>query len=61
MERTAVRTALLLSPRTPRAVALSALAASSRPVWERLAGDPATDPLLAACARSLLAGKSEGV
>lgn len=54
MERTAVRTALLLSRRTPRAVALSMLSRSSRPVLERLAGDPSADPLLAACARSLL-------
>ena len=37
MERTAVRTALLLSPRTPRAIALSLLTSSERPVWERLA------------------------
>lgn len=54
MERTAVRTALLLSPRTPRAVALSLLSGSGRPVLSRLADDPSTDPLLAACARSLL-------
>ena len=57
MARTAVRTALLLSPRTPRAVALSLLTSSERPVWERLAGDPSADALLAACARSLLAGE----
>lgn len=54
MERTAVRTALLLAPHTPRAIALSLLTSSARPVWERLAGDPSADPLLAACARSLL-------
>lgn len=57
MERTAVRAALLLSPRTPRAIALSLLTSSERPVWERLAADPSADPLLAACARSLLAGE----
>lgn len=54
MARTAVRSALLLSPRTPRGVALSLLPSSSRPVLERLATDPAADPLLAACARTLL-------
>ena len=54
MERTAVRSALLLSPRLPRAVALSMLSRSARPVLERLASDPAADPLLAECARSLL-------
>jgi len=56
MERTAVRSALLLSKRTPRALALSLLSSSERVVWERLAGDPSADPLLAACARSLLEG-----
>jgi hypothetical protein len=56
MERTAVRTALLLSPRTPRGIALSLLTSSGRPVWERLAQDPSADRLLAACARSLLEG-----
>lgn len=61
MERTAVRTALLLSPRTPRAVALSVLASSGRPVWERLSGDPSADPLLSACARSLLEGRAGAV
>ncbi|MFN7988291.1 MAG: hypothetical protein U0529_12530 [Thermoanaerobaculia bacterium] len=60
MERTAVRTALLLSPRTPRAIALSLLTSSERPVWERLAQDPSADSLLAACARSLLAGERPG-
>jgi hypothetical protein len=57
MARTAVRTAVLLSPRTPRAIALSLLASSVRPVWERLARDPSADPLLAACARTLLEGQ----
>lgn len=62
MERTAVRTALLLSRRTPRAIALSLLPRSERPVLSRLAGDPSADPLLAACARSLLApAESRGV
>lgn len=56
MARTAVRTAVLLSPSTPRAVALSLLPSSVRTVWERLAGDPSADPLLAACARTLLEG-----
>lgn len=56
MARTAVRTAVLLSPSTPRAVALSLLTSSVRAVWERLAGDPSADPLLAACARTLLEG-----
>ena len=60
MERTAVRIAVLLSGRTPRSVALSLLTSSVRPVWERLAADPAADPLLAACARSLLEGRGEG-
>ena len=60
MARTAVRAALVLSPRTPRAIALSLLSSSERPVWERLAGDPSADPLLAACARSLLEGRSPG-
>lgn len=55
--RTAVRMAVLLSPRTPRAIALSLLASSVRPVWERLASDPSADPLLAACARTLLEGQ----
>lgn len=54
MERTAVRAALLLSARTPRPLALSLLSRSPRPVLERLASDPAADPLIAACARSLL-------
>ena len=57
MARIAVRTAVLLSPRTPRAVGLSLLASSVRPVWERLAMDPTADPLLAACARTLLEGQ----
>jgi hypothetical protein len=56
MARTAVRTAVLLSPRTPRPVALSLLTSSVRPVWERLVEDPSADPLLAACARTLLEG-----
>lgn len=56
MARTAVRTAVLLSPRTPRSVALSLLTSSVRPVWERLVEDPSADPLLAACARALLEG-----
>jgi hypothetical protein len=56
MARTAVRTAVLLSPRTPRPVALSLLTSSVRPVWERLVEDPSSDPLLAACARTLLEG-----
>lgn len=60
MERTAVRTALLLSPRTPRPVALSMLSRSARPVLERLASDPSADPLLAACARSLLEERAGG-
>lgn len=61
MERTAVRSALLLSPHTPRPVALSLLASSGRVVLERLAEDPGADPLLAACARELLRGrKPEG-
>ena len=60
MERSAVRTALLLSARTPRPVALSLLRRSSRPVLERLAEDPAADPLLAECARSLLDGPPSG-
>lgn len=55
MARNAVREALLLSPRTPRPLALSLLTASVRSVWERLASDPSADPLLAACARTLLA------
>ncbi len=59
MERTAVRSALLLSRRTPRPVALSLLSSSERVVWERLAGDPSADPLLAACARSLLEGPGD--
>ncbi len=54
MERTAVRTALLLSPRTPRPVALALLSRSERPTLARLASDPAADPLLAACSRALL-------
>lgn len=54
MERTAVRSALILSSRTPRPIALSLLTSAETPVWERLAKDPAADPLLAACARSLL-------
>jgi hypothetical protein len=54
MVRTAVRTAFLLSRRVPRAIALSVLTGSERPVWERLAEDSSADPLLAACARSLL-------
>jgi hypothetical protein len=54
MARTAVRTALLLSPRTPRPVALSLLSRSERPTLARLASDPAADPLLAACSRALL-------
>jgi hypothetical protein len=60
MARTAVRTAVLLSRKTPRAVALSLLRASVRPVWERLSMDPSADPLLAACARTLLEGRGEG-
>lgn len=54
MDRTEVRTALLLSARTPRAVALSLLSRSARVVLARLARDPSADPLLAACSRSLL-------
>lgn len=54
VERTPVRTALLLSPRTPRAIALSLLSRSARPVLARLARDPSADPLLAACSRALL-------
>lgn len=54
MARTAVRTAVLLSPRTPRAISLSLLRASVRSVLERLSMDPSADPLLAACARTLL-------
>jgi hypothetical protein len=62
VERTAVRTALLLSPRTPRAIALSLLSGSARMVLARLARDPSADPLLAACARSILErGGSAGV
>ena len=57
MARTAVRAAILLCARTPRAIALSLLTSAERPVWERLAGDPSGDPLLAACARSLLEGR----
>jgi hypothetical protein len=57
MARTAVRTAILLSPRLPRAIALSLLATSVRPVWERIAMDPSAHPLLAACARILLEGQ----
>jgi hypothetical protein len=57
MARTAVRTAVLLSPSTPRAIALSLLPSSVRPVWERLSTDPSADPLLAACARTLLEGQ----
>ncbi len=57
MARTAVRTAVLLSPRTPRAVALSLLTSSLRPVLQRLIQDPSADPLLAACARTLLEGQ----
>lgn len=60
MERTAVRVAVLLSARTPRPVALSMLSRSARPVLERLATDPAADPLLAACARSLLEERPGG-
>jgi len=63
MTRTAVRSALVLSARTPRAIALSLVSRSERPVLERLATDPSADPLLAACARSLLAprpGPGEG-
>lgn len=56
MARTAVRTAVLLSSGTPRPVALSLLTSSVRSVWERLVQDPSTDPLLAACARTLLEG-----
>jgi hypothetical protein len=58
MARTAVRTAVLLSPGTPRGLALSLLPSSVRPVWERLATDPSADPLLAACARTLLEGQA---
>ncbi len=58
MARTAVRTAVLLQPNTPRAVALSLLTSSVRQVWERLAMDPSADPLLAACARTLLEGRA---
>jgi hypothetical protein len=54
VERTAVRIALLLSPRTPRAIALSLLSRSTRAVLARLARDPSADPLLAACSRALL-------
>lgn len=61
MARNPVREAVLLSPRTPRAIALSLLPSSVRQVWERLASDPLADPLLAACARTLLAGKSGSV
>lgn len=57
IQRTAVRTALLVSARTPRAVALSLLLASERPTLERLAADPSVDPLLAGCALKLLAGR----
>jgi hypothetical protein len=57
MARTAVRTAVLLSPSLPRAIALSLLPSSLRPVWERMAMDPSADPLLAACARTLLEGR----
>ena len=61
VERTAVRAALLVSPRTPRAIALALLTSSERPVWERLAEDPSADPLLAACARALLGGRGAPV
>jgi len=57
LARTAVRTAVLLQPNTPKAVALSLLTSSVRPVWERLAVDPSAHPLLAACARALLEGR----
>lgn len=60
LERTAVRAALLLSPRTPRALALSLLSGSERPVLERLAADPSADALIAACARALLEGRGSG-
>jgi hypothetical protein len=56
MARPAVRTAFLLARGTPRPVALAVLSSSQRSVWERLAEDPSADPLLAACARSLLEG-----
>jgi hypothetical protein len=61
MSRTAVREALLVSPRTPRPIALSLLSTAEKPVWERLAEDPAIDPLLAGCARALLEGKGSAV
>ncbi len=59
MERPPLRAALLASPRTPRPLGLSLLSSAGRQVWERLASDPSADPLLAACARSLLEGRPD--
>ena len=54
IERSAVRAALLLSGRTPRATALALVSGARREDWLALASRPGTDPLLAACARDLL-------
>jgi hypothetical protein len=54
IERPAILAALLVNRVTPRPIALSLLSKAGRPAWHRLAEDPAVDPLLAACARTLL-------
>jgi hypothetical protein len=59
--RPEVRIALLTHRSTPRAAALSLLTSASRGEWRRLAEDPSTDALLAACARDLLENGSNSV
>ena len=54
IERPPILAALLVHRATPRPMALSLLSKAGRPAWHRLAEDPAVDPLLAACARTLL-------
>jgi len=55
--RPPVRAALLRHRATPRAVALSILLKGSREEWRRVMDDPASSPLLVACAERLLLEK----
>ena len=55
-----VRGALFRNPRTPRSAALGLLSGGTRAEWRRLMSEPGIDPLIAACARRLLAGGGPG-
>ncbi len=59
--RPGVRSALLLHPATPRAVALGLLTAAGRAELRRLCETPGVDALLAACASELLERSANSV